>query len=306
MYSKELKVWIWIWISHTPLVLSLSFRILKENIIETAQISTGISINGDLSSCTEDGRIINRLWNNEHISSASQEALRRMERKETNTKAPMLRAFKKEEKERKQNTKSMQSWHASMMKICPKHQDQPSQAWSFRVSNSLCSLNTRRLISKTASNPSFPRFAFWLNLSTLASSTLFLIFCHPPQSAVILASWSKSVEKGFNKDGRYTTVSRTLRTLDHVRLVEHIVSFFVVGSTYETSYTCEVASPPNSERTHLGTGWLQVIRRSVRNYTLQRELVRGPVEKSKISKRSEHRNESMKTHDSRGRIHCPW
>lgn len=146
-------------------------------------------------------------------------------------------------------------------------------AWSCRFSSSRCSLKTRRLICRTASNPSLPRFAFWLNLSILASSTLFLIFCHPPQSAVILASWLKSVEEeGTDRDGLYTTVSRTLRTLDHVRLVEHIVSFFETGSTYDTSYTWEVASPPKSERTHLGTDWLQVIRRSVRSYIVANRI----------------------------------
>lgn len=146
-------------------------------------------------------------------------------------------------------------------------------AWSCRFSSSRCSLKTRRLICRTASKPSLPRFAFWLNLSMLASSTLFLIFCHPPQSAVILASWLKSVEEeGTDRDGLYTTVSRTLRTLDHVRLVEHIVSFFETGSTYDTSYTWEVASPPKSERTHLGTDWLQVIRRSVRSYIVANRI----------------------------------
>ena len=99
-------------------------------------------------------------------------------------------------------------------------------------SSSRCSPKTCRLISRTASNPSRPLLAFWLNLSTLASSTLFLIFCQPPHNAVIFASWLKLVvEVGSSDDGRYVTVSRTLRTLDHVRFDEHIVTFFEIGST---------------------------------------------------------------------------
>lgn len=61
------------------------------------------------------------------------------------------------------------------------------------LSRARCSPNTRRLISRTVSNPSRPREAFSRNRSTLASSTLFLIFCHPPQRAVIFASWLNSV-----------------------------------------------------------------------------------------------------------------
>ena len=68
------------------------------------------------------------------------------------------------------------------------------------LSSSRCSPNTRRLISSTASNPSLPFLAFWLNRSTLSSSILFFIFCHPLQRAVICASWVKSVFV-FGMDG---------------------------------------------------------------------------------------------------------
>jgi len=124
------------------------------------------------------------------------------------------------------------------------------------------SLNTLRLISSTASNPSFPFKAFSRNLVTVASSIEFLIFCHPPQTAVIFASCRNCVRATEN--GWYTTVSWTLMILANVRFVEHIVTFLDTGSTYEVSKTCEVSLPPIMDNNHFGALCLQVMSRSVR------------------------------------------
>ena len=56
------------------------------------------------------------------------------------------------------------------------------------LSLSFSSPKTLRLVSKTASNPSLPLFAFSANRSIVASSTFSRIFFHPPHSAVIFAS----------------------------------------------------------------------------------------------------------------------
>jgi hypothetical protein len=50
---------------------------------------------------------------------------------------------------------------------------------------SLSMANTFLLISSTDSKPSRPLMAFCLKRSTVNSSMLFLIFCQPPQKAVI-------------------------------------------------------------------------------------------------------------------------
>jgi len=138
------------------------------------------------------------------------------------------------------------------------------------------SRNTLRLISSTASNPSFPFAAFSRNLVTVASSIEFLIFCHPPQTAVIFASCTNCVRAAEN--GWYTTVSWTLIILANVRFVEHIVTFFDAGSTYEVSKTCEVSLPPMMDNNHFGALCLQVMRRSVR-----RMPVSGSIRRDKVS-----------------------
>ena len=61
------------------------------------------------------------------------------------------------------------------------------------LSFSFSSPQTRLLISNTASKPSLPFWAFCRNRSMLASSIFVLIFCQPPQSAVILAFCSNIV-----------------------------------------------------------------------------------------------------------------
>ena len=65
----------------------------------------------------------------------------------------------------------------------------PSYAWcSCFPCLSLSSPQTLLLISNTVSNPSRPFFAFCPNRSTVASSIFRFTACHPPHSAVILAS----------------------------------------------------------------------------------------------------------------------
>lgn len=133
----------------------------------------------------------------------------------------------------------------------------------------LCSLcfssrKTLRLISRTASKPSFPFLAFSEKAVTVASSTAFLTFCHPPHKAVILASCTNCVR--FDPSGWYVTVSLTLMMFEKVRLWEIMVTFFDAGSTYEVSKTCDVSFPPISEFSHFGALCLHVIRRSVRSY----------------------------------------
>lgn len=112
----------------------------------------------------------------------------------------------------------------------------PALQFSWRQIGDLCrsrsSAKHFRLIASTDSNPSRPFFAFSPNLSTLASSIFVLIFCHPPASAVILASWSKIVcLDSRSLVGRYMTVSRTLKMFAHVKFVLTIVTFFATGST---------------------------------------------------------------------------
>lgn len=121
--------------------------------------------------------------------------------------------------------------------------------------------------SNTISNPSLPLAAFFLNASTLASSTAFLIFCHPPHTAVMRASCWNCVTPGIN-DGEYVTVSCTLMMLQKVRFVEHMVTFFEAGSTYDVSKTRLVSFPPIMVRSHFGADCLQVMSRSVRSCCL--------------------------------------
>jgi hypothetical protein len=102
--------------------------------------------------------------------------------------------------------------------------------WSFRIS--LSCAKTFLLVSRTISKPSRPLAAFCWNRSTVNCSILFLIFCQPPHSAVILACcWNMVRELGAEADGWYTTVSRTESRSDQVMFIEHIVTFFAFGST---------------------------------------------------------------------------
>ena len=119
--------------------------------------------------------------------------------------------------------------------IMRKTEDMSCYASSAFLCFSFSSPNTLLLISKTASNPSLPLFAFCSNRSMLASSILLLIFLKPPHSAVISAYWFSCVLSCPNAEavvsGLYTTVSRTLKMLFQVRFVEHIVTLFAVGDT---------------------------------------------------------------------------
>lgn len=63
---------------------------------------------------------------------------------------------------------------------------------------------------------------------------LFLIFCQPPQSAVISALCMNVVlgaDAVDDADGWYVQVSRTLMRSDMVMFMEQRVSFFATGST---------------------------------------------------------------------------
>jgi hypothetical protein len=79
-----------------------------------------------------------------------------------------------------------------------------------------CSAKASLEIARTRSKPSRPLAAFLLNLSTVTSSMLFLIFCHPPHIAMTLAVWSKIVLPGV-LPGVYRTVSCTDKSSLHVR-----------------------------------------------------------------------------------------
>ena len=94
----------------------------------------------------------------------------------------------------------------------------------------LCSAKASLEMARTRSKPSRPLAAFLLNLSTVTSSMLFLIFCHPPHIAMTLAVWSKIVLPGV-LPGMYRTVSCTDRSSLHVKFWEHIVTDFSRGLT---------------------------------------------------------------------------
>jgi hypothetical protein len=85
-------------------------------------------------------------------------------------------------------------------KVCQKVHRVPSahclQAQREAFCCLLCSAKTSREMASTLSKPSRPLAAFLLNLSTVTSSMLFLIFCQPPHIAMTLAVWSKIVLPG--------------------------------------------------------------------------------------------------------------
>lgn len=65
--------------------------------------------------------------------------------------------------------------------------------------------------------------------------------------------------------------------LENVRLVDVIVTFLVIGSTYEVSKTWDVSLPPMSDCNHFGADCWQVIKRSVRRIPVSASTCRDNV-----------------------------